>query len=112
MNIPGPAKLLTIYIGEGMQWQGKSLYHALVMKLKEAGIAGATVIRGVEGYGEANRLHTTRLLDLSADLPVIVEAVDQAEKIEKVLPEIQAMVSRGLITLADVQVIPGNRKPG
>lgn len=110
MKLPGPAKRLTVYVGEAMQWKGKSLYHALLLKLKEAGIAGATAIRGVEGYGEANRLHTARLLDLSVDLPIIVEAVDQAEKIEKVLPEIQAMVTRGLITLADVQVIANARK--
>jgi len=105
LNKPGPAKMLTIYMGEAMQWKGKSLYHALVLKLKEAGIAGATVIRGLEGYGEANRLRTARLLDLSADLPVIVMAVDQAEKIEQVLPEVRTMVARGLITLTDVQVI-------
>lgn len=104
-NNPGPAKLLTIYIGEAMQWKGKGLYHALVLKLKEAGISGATVVRGVEGYGEANRLHTARLLDLSADLPVLVMAVDQYENIEQVLPEIRTMVKKGLITLTDVQVV-------
>lgn len=106
MNLPGPAKRLTIYVGENMRWKGKSLYRALVMKLKEAGIAGATVIRCMEGYEESGRLHTTRLLDLSLDLPIIVESVDKAEKIEKVLPEIQTMVARGLITLSDVQGIP------
>jgi len=105
LNKPGPAKKLTIYMGEAMQWKGKSLYHALVLKLKEAGIAGATVIRGLEGYGEANRLRTARLLDLSADLPVIVTAVDQADKIDQVLPDIRTMVTRGLITLTDVQVV-------
>lgn len=106
MNLQGRAKLLTIYIGEAMQWKGKSLYHTLVLKLKEAGIAGATVIRGVEGYGEANRLRTARLLDLSGDLPIIVMAVDRAEKIEQVLPEIRPMVAKGLMTLTDVQVVP------
>lgn len=106
MRLQGQAKLMTIYIGEAMQWKGKSLYHALVLKLKELGIAGATVIRGLEGYGEANRLRTARLLDLSADLPVIVMVVERAEKIEQVLPEIRPMVAQGLITLADVQIVP------
>lgn len=87
-----------------MQWKGKSLYHTIVLKLKEAGISGATVLRGIEGYGKATRLHTARLLDLSTDLPIVIQAVDLEEKIAGVLPEIQPMVTRGLITLMDVQV--------
>ena len=106
MNNPGPAKQLTIYIGEAMQWKGQSLYHALVIKLKETGIAGVTVTRALEGYGAANRLRTARLLDLSADLPVIVLAIDKAEKIERILPEVREMAPKGFITLTDVQVVP------
>lgn len=101
-----PEKRLTIYVGEAMQWQGKALYQALVLTLREAGIAGATVVRGAHGYGQARKLHTARLLDLSLDLPVVVEAVDRAEKIERVLPKIRAMVQRGLITLTDVRAVP------
>ncbi|MHB1421435.1 MAG: DUF190 domain-containing protein [Bacillota bacterium] len=93
-------------------WKGKPLYHALVLKLKENGIVGATAIRGIEGYGARNQLHAARLLDLSADLPVIVEAVDTEEKIRKVLPVIQEMLTQGMITIVDVEVIPkGSRAP-
>ncbi|WP_258359108.1 DUF190 domain-containing protein [Moorella sulfitireducens (nom. illeg.)] len=100
-----PAKRLTIYVGEGVKWQGKALYHALVLKLKEAGIAGVTVTRGIEGYGKRNSIYAARIIDLSYDLPVIVEAVDRAEKVASVLPEVQAMVSQGLITVSDVEII-------
>lgn len=99
------AKRLTIYIGEAAQWQGKTLYHAILLKLKEAGIAGATVLRGIEGYGERNQIRTARLIDLSSDLPIIIEAVDTADKIEHILPLVQSMVKQGLITLTDVQII-------
>ncbi|BCV21560.1 DUF190 domain-containing protein [Moorella sp. Hama-1] len=100
-----PAKLLTIYVGEGVKWQGKTLYHALVLKLKEAGLAGVTVIRGIEGYGKRRSIYSARLIELSYDLPVIVEAVDQADKIATVLPQMQTMVTQGLITVSDVEII-------
>lgn len=106
MSLSGPAKLLTIYTGETVQWKGKALYQALVMKLKQNGIAGATAIRGIEGYGARKQLHVAKLLDLSVDLPVIVEAVDTEEKIRNILPLVQEMVTQGLITLSDVEIIP------
>lgn len=102
----GPAKLLTVYTGEAVQWKGRALYQALVLKLKEHNIAGATAMRGIEGYGAKKQLHVAKLLDLSADLPVIVQAVDTADKILGVLPLVQEMVPQGLITVADVEVIP------
>lgn len=105
MSLSGQAKLLTVFAGETVQWKGKSLYQALVLKLKENGIAGATAIRGIEGYGARNKLRVARLLDLSADLPIIVEAVDTEENIRRVLPMVQEMVTQGLITLTDVEVI-------
>ncbi len=98
-------KLLKIYVGENVRWQGQPLYRALVLKLKAAGLAGATVLRGVEGYGRQKVVHTTRLLELSADLPMIVECVDEADKIEAVLPEICQMVNRGLVLTANVDII-------
>lgn len=99
------AKRLTIYVGEGMKWQGKALYHALVLLLKGAGLAGVTVIRGIEGYGKRNSIYAARIIDLSYDLPVVVEAVDSAEKVASVLPQVRAMVSQGLITISDVEII-------
>ncbi|MHB1420357.1 MAG: DUF190 domain-containing protein [Bacillota bacterium] len=110
MSIHGQAKLLTLYIGEGENWKGKPLYLALIIKLKEHGIAGATASRGILGYGAMKQLHFAKILDLSADLPMIVQAVDAEEKISKVLPVIQEMVNRGLITVSDVQVVSKEKK--
>ncbi len=98
------AKLLKIYVGESMRYKGQPLYRALLFKLKDAGLAGVTVTRGVEGYGELKTVHTTRLLELSADLPMVIESVDAADKVNAVLPEISKMVERGLIFTADVAV--------
>ena len=98
------AKLLKIYVGENMRWEGKPLYQALLFKLKDAGLAGVTVTRGIEGFGQLKAVHTARLLELSADLPMVVECIDYAESIEAVLPEIRPMVSRGLIMTTDVMV--------
>ncbi|MHB1420358.1 MAG: DUF190 domain-containing protein [Bacillota bacterium] len=110
MSISGSAKKLTLYTGETQHWKGKPLYHALILKLKEHGIMGATATRGIEGYGLDKQLHTARILDLSADLPIIVEAVDTEEKIRKVLPAIQEMLSQGMITMTDLEVIPVGSK--
>lgn len=104
MDIAGKGKLLKIYVGETEKWKGKSLYHQLVLKLKEAGIAGVTVYRGIEGYGADKVLHSTRILDLSADLPMVVEAVDSEEYILKVMPMVKEMVPRGLIMIVDVEI--------
>ncbi|ADG81460.1 hypothetical protein Tfer_2415 [Thermincola ferriacetica] len=105
MDITGKGKLLKIYLGETEKWKGKSLYHQLVLKLKEEGIAGVTVYRGIEGYGADKVLHSARILDLSADLPMILEAVDSAENITRVLPMVQEMVPRGLIMVVDVDIV-------
>ncbi|ABZ83759.1 conserved hypothetical protein [Heliomicrobium modesticaldum Ice1] len=106
MTLPsGKAKMLKIYVGETEKFGNKSLYHAILLKLKENGLAGVTVSRGVESYGAANRIRTTRILDLSADLPMIIEAVDTSETIDRVLPFISEMVKKGLIITFDVDVI-------
>lgn len=105
MDITGKAKLLKIYVGEAEKWRGKTLYNQIVMKLREAGIAGATVYRGILGYGADKQLHSAKILDLSADLPMVIEAVDSEENILRILPDVQEMVPRGLIMLVDVNVI-------
>ncbi len=102
---PGKCKLLKIYVGELQKYNGKSLYHSIVLKLKNLGIAGVTVSRGVEGYGVANLIKKVGILDLSADLPMIIEAVDTEENISSVLPIISDMVKRGLIYVVDADVI-------
>ena len=105
MNLSGKCKLLTIFVNEDAKYEGHNLYHQLVFRLRELGIAGVTVTRGLESYGRNKRLHTARIVDLTLSLPIILEAVDTQEKIERVLPVIKEMVCGGLITLTDVEVI-------
>lgn len=105
MRIEGPALLARIYIGESDRWEGRPLYQAIVEKLRAEGVAGATVLRGIEGYGRAARVHTAQILRLSEDLPVLVEVVDREDRLRSVLPQIDAMVDGGLITLEHVEVI-------
>lgn len=105
MRIESPALLARIYIGESDRHGGMPLYEAIVRLLRERGIAGATVLRGIEGYGRAARLHTARILRLSEDLPILVEVVDNEDRLRAVLPEIDAMVQGGLITLENIEVM-------
>ena len=105
MKIEGPAKLLRIYIGESDQWHGASLAGALVRRPHEQGLAGATVVRGMEGFGANSRVHTTRILRLSEDLPVVVEIVDREERINDFLPLLDEMVVEGLVVVQDVHVV-------
>ena len=99
------ALLLRIFIGESDHWHGKPLHLALVEKAREQGLAGATVLRGMEGFGARSVIHTTRLLDLSADLPIIVEIVDSEERLTKFLEDVGEMVADGLATLERVRVL-------
>jgi PII-like signaling protein len=105
MHIPEEGQLLRILIGESDRWEGKPLYEALVFKAREMGLAGATMLRGLMGYGAASRIHTAKILRLSEDLPVIVEIVDSPEKISPFLSVVDEMVQEGLVTLERVQVI-------
>ena len=105
MKLEGTGLLVRIYIGESDQHDGRPLYQAIVERLRERGVAGATVLRGIEGFGAHARLHTTRLLRLSEDLPILVEVVDGEERIGRILPELDAMVRDGLITMERVQII-------
>ena len=97
--------LVRIFIGESDTWHGKPLYEAIVRRVREVGLAGATVLRGIEGFGASSRLHTSRILRLSSDLPIVVEIVDAAEKIDAILPLLDEMIPEGLITLEKVRVI-------
>jgi PII-like signaling protein len=99
------AYLLRIFIGENDRYEGRPLYEAIVRKVRQMGFAGATVLRGIEGFGKSSRLHTARLLRLSEDLPIVIEIVDEEAEIEQILDAIEPMVQEGLVTLEKVRVI-------
>jgi hypothetical protein len=105
MAIVRNCKLLKIYLSEDSKYKGHSLYHALVKRLAEEGMAGVTVTRGIEGFGHEKRLHSSRLIDISIKLPVIVEVVDSPEKIEAVIPVVEEMVNEGMVFVTDVEVL-------
>jgi len=105
MKLEGTGLLVRIYLGESDRWHGKPLYQAIVERLRERGLAGATVLRGIEGFGAKQHLHSTRILSLSEDLPILIEAVDIEDKVRAVLPELDEMLTDGLITLEKVEVI-------
>jgi len=105
MTLPEDGKLLRIFIGESDRWEHRPLYEAIVLKARELGLAGATVLRGPMGFGAASRLHTAKILRLSDDLPLIIEIVDTEEQIQRLLPHLDEMVTGGLVTLEKVQVI-------
>ncbi len=105
MEIPNDAILLRVYIGESDRWEHKPLYEAIVLAAREAHLAGATVLRGPMGFGKASRLHTSKILRLSADLPLLVEIVDSEEKINSFLPTLDKMVGGGLVTMEKVKVL-------
>jgi PII-like signaling protein len=99
------AVLLRIFLGESDHWHGRALHVALLERAREQGLAGATVYRGIEGFGAKSVIHAARLLELSSDLPIVVEIVDTREKIDAFLPVVEEMVEDGLATLERVQVV-------
>ena len=105
MDVGGQSFLLRIFIGETDQWHGKPLYQAIVERARAEKMAGATVLRGLEGFGARSHLHTARLLRLSEDLPVVIEIVDREEKITQLLPRLQEMIGDGMATLERVTVL-------
>ena len=105
MQIPHEAVLLRIFIGESDRWEHKPLYEAIVLKAREAHLAGATVLRGPMGFGKSSRLHTAKILRLSMDLPMVIEIVDSEEKINAFLPTLDPMMGGGLLTMEPVKVI-------
>jgi PII-like signaling protein len=105
MKLTGNSKMLRIHFGEEDKWQGKPLYEAIVQKCRELDIAGATVFRGVEGYGASTLIHRSHLLSRSSDLPIMVSVIDTEDKVRKLLPLLDDMVDEGLIAMSDVEVI-------
>lgn len=105
MRLEGEGKLLRIFIGENDTWHGKPLYQAIVERVREEGLAGATVLRGVEGFGASTRIHTARILRLSEDLPMVIEIVDTAEQVDRVLPLLDEMVTEGMVTTEPVHIV-------
>jgi len=110
MKLPEEGMLLRIFIGESDHYEGKALYEAIVLKARELNLAGATVVRGVMGFGADSRMHTAKLLRLSEDLPVVIELVDTEENLNKLLPFLDEVVEEGLITLEKVRVIKYRHK--
>lgn len=104
-KLTGEQLLMRIFIGENDRHRHQPLYEALMELLRQEGFAGATVLRGVSGFGAHSVYHTQKLLDLSADLPMVVEAIDSQEKIDRVLPRIDAMMTGGMVTLEKITVI-------
>lgn len=105
MKLPEEGMLLRIFVGESDQYNGKALYEQIVLKARELNLAGATVTRGIMGFGAHSRMHTAKLLRLSEDLPVVIELVDTEENLNKLLPFLDEAVQEGLITLEKARVI-------
>jgi PII-like signaling protein len=105
MHLSGTATRLSIFVGEDDTWHHKPLHHEIVKRARDAGLAGATVLRGSEGYGAGSRIHTTRILSLTEDLPIVVIIIDTDDRIRAFLPELDELVTEGMITLEDVEVI-------
>ena len=105
MKLEGDGTLLRIYIGELDKWHHTPLYEAIVLKARELGLAGATVLRGPMGFGAHSRMHTAKILRLSEDLPILIEIVDKAERIQAFLPELDKMIGDGLVTVEQVHII-------
>ncbi|PYR89121.1 MAG: hypothetical protein DMF84_25815 [Acidobacteria bacterium] len=103
MTLNGPAKMVRIHFGEDDRWEGKPLHEAIVEEARRQDLAGATVYRGIEGYGASSRIHRRHLLT-SADLPIMVCLIDEASKIDRFMPTIKAMVQEGMIAISDVEV--------
>src|SRR5271157_1912029 len=105
MHLPHEAMLLRIFIGETDRWHHRPLYEAIVLKAREVHLAGATVLRGPMGFGHSTRLHSTKILDVAENLPLVIEIVDTEDKIKAFLPVLDAMMPGGLVTLEKVQVL-------
>jgi len=105
MKLPSEAQLVRIFIGENDKYEGRPLYEVIVEEARRRGMAGATVLRGILGFGAHSRIHTSKILRLSEDLPIVIEIVDKPERIENFLPKLDTMIQEGLITMEYVNVI-------
>jgi uncharacterized protein len=111
MQLNGEAMLVRIYIGESDHWHHKPLYQELVQAARRQELAGATVLRGIEGFGASSRIHTSRLLSLSEDLPLVIEIVDTADKVEAFLAAVDELLTEGLVTMERVEVRAYRARP-
>lgn len=105
MRLEGEGKLLRIFVGESDRWHGRPLYEEIVRLAREKGMAGATVLRGLEGFGADSHLHTARILRLSEDLPIVIEMVDTEERIDAILPLLDPMIGEGMVTVERVHIV-------
>jgi uncharacterized protein len=105
MKLEGAARRLTIFIGESDSYHHHSLATEIVQRAQQAGLAGATVLRGVEGFGASNHVHTTRILSLSNDLPIVIVIIDSAERIEAFIPQLDELINEGLVVVEDIKVV-------
>ena len=105
MKIEGPALRLTIFVGESDQWHHHPVYTEIVHRAHTAGLAGASVLRGIEGYGASSHVHTTRILSLSEDLPVAVIIIDAAQRVRDFLPQLDELITEGIVIIDPVEVI-------
>jgi PII-like signaling protein len=111
-RLEGDRTLMRIHVGESHKWHGKPLYQAIVELLRHEGLYGATVLRGVGGYGSSSQYHEEKLLHLSQDLPVVIEVVEYSERVEGILPQLDEMIDGGLITLEKAHVVLYRVKDG
>lgn len=105
MGLRGPAKRLTVFVGESDRYHHKPLYSEIVHRAHQSGLAGASVLRGIEGFGASQHVHTTRLLSLSEDLPVVIVMIDDAERIERFALQLDELITEGLVVIDDVNVV-------
>ena len=105
IKLPSESELLRVFVGESDHYGGKPLYEAIIQEARNRGMAGATALRGLMGFGAHSRLHTAKVLRLSEDLPIVVEIVDTPEKIAELLPKLDEMIEEGLVTLERIRVI-------
>lgn len=105
MNLPEEGMLLRVFIGESDSYKGKALYEQIVLKARELNLAGATVLRGIMGYGASSRMHTAKVLRLSEDLPVVIEVIDTEENLKLLMPFLDETVKEGMITLEKARII-------
>ncbi|MFQ6604907.1 MAG: DUF190 domain-containing protein [Fidelibacterota bacterium] len=105
MKLPDTGQLLRIFIGESDTWQGKPLYETIVLKARELNLAGATVLKGIMGFGADSHLHMAKILRLSEDLPIVIEIVDTPDNLERLMPFLDEAVAEGLITREKVSII-------
>lgn len=110
MEVPHESVLLRVFLGESDRKDHQALYEAIVLKAREMGLAGATVLRGPMGFGKSSHLHTAKILRLSEDLPIVIEIVDSEEKVQKFLPVLDQMMGSGLVTMETVKVLQYGKK--